>query len=406
MNRHLLLLVAVLSACPIPPATAMDKLWEKQLDGEIAGAPIQFHDSLLVGAGQTLLRIEENGEKRWRKPLAAITRAALAADDEHIYVHTEQGLVAFDANGDRVWTYAAEDAGPQVDGRYWGWGEGLFTDAWAWYRSAPVIDSGSIIFGNSAGLHAVNANTGELQWHATMGAVTGTPVVTGGGIIVGSWDNFIYKLDRASGEVIWTTEALLPRGPYPGWAGWNGFHVSPVVYENTVIAGTRGTYLYGLDLETGTEKWSIKAGTSWLGSAAVVSNGTAYAGLSDGQAVIGVNLAGGNQSFFLPTPGLVFATPLVHGYKLIVGTLFGELLVFDLSQSSLLHQIKIHDNERSYRDYLAQTPDEDDLSAYDRSVSSLKTMKGELHSILSMTIVDDQLLVGTASGRLIAYALP
>ena len=406
MNFRPLLIIAALSTCPVASSVGMDKAWEKQLGGEITGAPLQFDDGILVGVGSTMIRLEHNGKERWRGALEANTRARLAADSRHIYVHTEQGVSAYALNGELAWTFTAEDSGPTVDGRYWGWGEGQFTDVWAWYRSAPVVDKGSVIFGDSAGVRALDANTGELQWHASMGAVTGTPVVTGDSVIAGSWDNMVYKLDRHSGAVIWKTQALLPRGPYPGWAGWSGFHVSPVVHEDTVIAGTRGTYLYGLELETGLEKWSIKAGTSWLGSAAVVANGTAYAGLSDGQAVLGVDLASGNQSFFLPTPGLVFATPLVHQDKLIIGTLFGQLLVFDLTRSELIDQIKLHDNDKSYRDYLAQTPEDESMSAYERSLSSLQTMRKELHSILSMSIVDDQLLVGTASGRLLAYSLP
>ena len=378
--------------------------WEFQTSGMIKGKPTINGDTIYLSGGQTLYALDTKGELLWKKDLEAAIAARVTATGDRLYVHSTAGLHALDKAGEQIWFSAKQDKGPLVTGKSWGWGDETLPDPWGWYRSSPLLKDGKIFFGSDDGLYALDASDGSQIWHAAMGPVTADPASFNDSIIAASWDNKLYSLKAQSGETNWVFEAQVPGGPASQWIGYYGFNLNPVVYKNAVFVGARGTYFYALMAETGVEAWSVKVGTSWIGSPAVVNDKSVYFGLSDGQAVLGFNRKGGEQNTFFKTGSLVFAQPEMHGDKLIIGSLSGQLFRLD-TVSGDGEQIKtLSDKTGSYQAYFDPKTQPGDISPHQATSWSITKFLTEFNAILNLTVHEGVAYLGTASGKL--YAVP
>ena len=400
LSTRLLLLALLVCGNAFAAQTA----WEFQATDMIKAKPTISENTIYIAAGQTLYALDMNGKLRWKKNLEAEVAARITATDDTLYVHSAAGLHALDTSGEQKWFFARQDKGPLVVGTSWGWGDETLPDPWGWYRSAPLFKDGKIYFGSDDGLYAVSASDGTQIWHAAMGPVTTDPASYKNSVIVGSWDNKLYSVNADTGEIDWELEAQVPRGAASKWIGYYGFNLNPVVYKDAVFVGARGTYFYALKAETGEEAWSVKVGTSWVGSAAVVTEDSVYFGLSDGKAVLGYNRKGGEQNAFLQTESLVFAQPELHGAQLIIGSLGGQLFRLDTA-SGQGEQIKaLTDKTGSYQGFFDPKIQPKDLSPHQATGWSINKFLTELNAILSLTVHEGVVYLGTASGKL--YAVP
>jgi outer membrane protein assembly factor BamB len=377
--------------------------WEFQADGMIK-AKATVSDKIYFAGGQTVYALDLDGELSWQKDLGAAVAARITVAGESLYVHSEAGLHAMDKNGKQQWFFPKPDKGPLVAGKSWGWGDGIFADPWGWYRSAPLVMDGKVYFGSDDGLYAIAADDGSQVWHTVMGPVTTSPARFKDSVIVGSWDNKLYSVKAASGEINWTVEAQVPGGPASGWIGYYGFNLDPIVYKETVFAGARGTYFYALAAETGVEAWSVKVGTSWIGSPALVTEATVYFGLSDGKSVLGYNREGGEQNTFQRTGSLVFAQPEMHGDQLIAGSLSGQLFRLDTVSGESRIIKTLTDQTGSYNQFFDPKIQPADLDRHKATAWSINKMLNEFNAILNLAIHKDTAYLSTASGKL--YAVP
>jgi len=108
-------------------------------------------------------------------------------------------------------------------------GAGAITPNAEW----PMYQQNSAHTGVSAGslISASNASTLTQAWKfQTQGWVTGTPLVSGGAVYVGSFDSKMYAVDAATGNLIWRTDLDDPD---------KGFHLwsSPLVSDGKVYVG-------------------------------------------------------------------------------------------------------------------------------------------------------------------------
>ena len=379
--------------------------WEFQTEGMVRAKPTIGDNVIYVAGGQSLYALGMDGKLRWQKNLGAVIAANIALNGETLYVHSEAGLHALDIDGEQKWFFAKQDKGPLVAGKSWGWGDETLADPWGWYRSGPLARDGKVYFGSDDGLYAVNASDGSQAWHAAMGPVTTDPAAFKDSVIVGSWDNKLYSVKAASGETNWTVEARVPGGKAAQWIGYYGFNLNPVVYENSVFAGARGTYFYVLSAETGEEAWSVKVGTSWIGSPAMVTDGSVYFGLSDGKAVLGYNRKGGEQNTFFQTGSLVFAQPELYGDQLIIGSLSGRLFKLDTVTGQGAEIMALSDKPGSYQGYFDPGIQPKDMSRYQATGWSIDKFLTELNAILNLAVHGDVAYLGTASGKLFAVPL-
>ena len=379
--------------------------WQFQTSGKIFGKPIVAGETLYVAAGSTVHALALDGKPRWQRDLPGEIAAAVHVDEDEIYVHSSTGLHALDASGERLWTYEAEDLGPLVDGRTWGWGSELLPDPWGWYRSAPVSADDAVIFGSSDGVHAVDKGTGERLWRVPVGPVTGDVAIHDDLVIVASWNHSIYALERATGKVRWRFRASLPASKGVDWVGYQGFHLTPLVEGGRVFVGNRNTYFHALNAEDGTIAWNSKVGASWIGSPAVTSDQHVFYGLSDGQAVLGHRRDTGALSHFFHTGSLVFAQPALHGDKLIVGTLSGHLFSVDTGRGEGRELTHFGPAEKRYAEFFDPDHRPDGLTPHGAASHSIERMLTESNSILNLSVVNGRAYVATASGRLYAMDL-
>ena len=167
----------------------------------------------------------------------------------------------------------------------------------------------------------------------------------------------VYGVDAGSGELRWRFQGRLPTSKGVDWAGYQGFHLTPLLHDGRVFAGTRGTYFHVLDANDGTEVWSSKVGSSWIGSPAVILDEAVYYGLSDGFAIMGFRHDRGAQTLFFQTASPVFAQPQPYGEKLIFGTLAGRLFSIDTVTGELQRvEMVTTATPQSLKDVEAPTP--------------------------------------------------
>ncbi|NNF15352.1 MAG: PQQ-binding-like beta-propeller repeat protein [Gammaproteobacteria bacterium] len=397
------LLLASLFAHPTLFAAEIE--WRFEAEGRLAGKPAITERRLYITGGNTVYALTLAGKELWRKELAGNIAAAVAVDGDRLYVHSSAGLHALTDAGKEIWTYESPDPGPLVDGRTWGWGNEILADPWGWYRSAPTVHRETVVFGSGTGVHAVSKDSGDRVWAVPGATVTADLVVYEETIVAASWNNSIYGLDSASGKVRWRFQAQLPASKGLDWIGYRGFHLTPVLHEGRVFAGTRGTYFYAINAEDGTEAWSSKVGSSWIGSPAMILDEGVYYGLSDGFALMGFRHDTGAQTLFFRTASPIFAQPQPHGKKLVFGTLAGRLFSIDTVSGEGQLLINLGPEENLYPDAFKPENMPKDLNRYQAIQWSIDRLLTNAQSVLNLTIHDGTAYVGTGSGVLYAVNL-
>ena len=156
--------------------------------------------------------------------------------DQIAYVGDSDGVYALDAaTGEERWRFES--------GR------------WSSASAAPVVKDGVVYVGEEAGgggrgefyLYALDAATGEERWRFQAGGSVTPPAVVGGTVYVGSGDNYVYALDGATGKWLWRFKA--------GFEGDVAGFCAPAVADGVVYIGGADEYVYALDAGTGELRW-------------------------------------------------------------------------------------------------------------------------------------------------------
>jgi outer membrane protein assembly factor BamB len=387
-----------------------DLRWRFETDGAVAGNPVVSQGQVYVTGGNRVYVLSRQGELQWSYDAGAPTRSTVDLAAGTVYLLADNGLHAIDANGQRLWLFATRDGPLQVEGKTMGWGEGLHTDPWALYRSAPRVIGDAVVFGNQQGAWAVNARSGEVLWHTDTGTTHTRPDHHEGIAVVGSWDNHLYGLNLADGSVAWKFEARLPGGEMAGWLGWEGFNLDPVIQDGVVYAGSRGTHLYAINARTGVEKWSWKHPSSWLGSPAIISDGVVYFGMSDGNSLIGLQTGMGNQSLLFRNRFYNFARPQANARQVFMASISGELFAIDKATGQGQRIFATPGSQANLAEL--QSPNGGlkflysvDGYTHDNATRDVNRMLSMLDSLLSLTLDGDTLYAGSANGGVYAISL-
>ena len=385
-------------------------LWQFSAGGAVAGNPVVDQGSVYVVGGQKLHVLNTKGELQWAYDAGAATRSSVAIEDGVVYLLADNGLHAVGLAGQRQWLFESRDGPLEVAGKTMGWGEGNFVDPWAWYRSAPVVIDGKVVFGNRQGTWAVDAKTGAQLWHAASGTTHTRPAVHGAIAVVGSWDNHLYGLNMADGAVAWKFAARLPGGEMAGWLGWEGFNLDPFIDRGVVYAGTRGTHVYAIDATTGIEKWSWKHPTSWVGSPAVVSDGVVYFGMSDGNSLIGLAIPTGNQTMLFRNRFYNFARPQANAERVFMASVSGQLYAVDKSTGAGQVIFATPASQANLAELQSPNGGLNYLYSvegytHENATKDVQRMLTMLDSLLSLTLEGDTLYAGSANGKLYAVSI-
>jgi outer membrane protein assembly factor BamB len=387
-----------------------DTAWKFETGGMVCGKAVVHQETVFVTGGSSLYALNRSGEQQWAYDAKAPTFSSIALNDGVIFMLADNGLHALDMNGKNLWLFETQDGPLKVEGKTMGWGDGLFADPWAWYRSAPVHVNGKVIFSNMQGTFALDAGTGEKLWHTDTGISHTRPAYHDGVVVVGSWDNHLYGLSVEDGSRVWAVESRLPGGAMAGWLGWEGFNLDPVIHDGIVYVGNRGTHFYAIEAKTGIEKWSAKHPSSWIGSPAVVSGEVIYYGLSDGYSLKGLETRMGNQVLLFRNNFYNFAQPQANDSHVYMASLSGELFAVDKATGQGQKLFVTENSSKNLPGMLGPTggmkPYYSTKDGYNHETASkdVRRMLTELDSLLSMTLDDGMLYVGSANGVL--YGIP
>ena len=232
---------------------------ESPADDHRQGALLPVGDMVLLPAwGGTLYALDgDSGAVRWQYPGHLPLRAAPVADGDRIYLSAGDGtFTALSLAGKELWTTAfaaplltgaaLTPEGPIVVARN-GQLKAFDRDGGLrWqrqlselcYYSAPRYYQGALYLATAAGsLWKLDAASGELIWQLTdLGAFYGSPLIVGRRLFIGTNDGRFYAIDIDSAEIAARFRAGRDIQTTPAW------------FFGRVVFGSRDGTLYALDL--------------------------------------------------------------------------------------------------------------------------------------------------------------
>jgi outer membrane protein assembly factor BamB len=240
-------------------------------------------------------------------------------------------LRAFDARGNRLWTFEAEDAfegqanihGGTVyagsrDGRLYAIALDSGRERWRYdageeVGTRPVFANGTVIVATLQDtLIAVDAETGAWKWHHrrdvprgfTISGAAG-PTVVGGTVYTAYSDGHVAALSAASGQVLWE-RLVAPPGQFLD------IDSTPVVSGGRVYVAAYSGSVFALDAATGRVDWESKA----PGAARVALAGEALVAVTLSQ-IVGFDPVDGRVLWTTPFEGVPAGQPVVVGTRVV-----------------------------------------------------------------------------------------
>lgn len=196
----------------------VSETWRIQQNADIgAGAAVAGRMAIVTStAGEVSALSLSNGHKRWRFATGAKIYSTPAISGKTVITASADGMVRALGlkNGKLLWSF---DAGQPV-------------------VASPVISDGKVIIAGSSGkCHALDISDGSLLWSngSIDGFVETVPLVYGGMVIFGTWNNRLYAPDAETGVTRWvwnngyTNRMLSPAACVPVATGNRVFVVAP-----------------------------------------------------------------------------------------------------------------------------------------------------------------------------------
>jgi polyvinyl alcohol dehydrogenase (cytochrome) len=131
----------------------------------------------------------------------------------------------------------------------------------------------------------VSSLTKRWSYH-TGGVIAAQPIIVGATVYVGSWDGFMYALNRDTGALLWQTYLGKTTNPNTSCTPQTaGISAAPEIYNNVLYVPGGDQYFYALDPTHGNILWKTQIYTShvpgdyynWASTIIANVNGTPYA---------------------------------------------------------------------------------------------------------------------------------
>ncbi len=124
-------------------------------------------------------------------------------------------------------------------------------------QSSPIL-AGDTVFVtcNDGKLYALNAQTGKRRWlFAAKAAIVASPILSNDVLYFGSADKTFYAVEALSGRIKWHMDT---EGPI----------LAAAACARGVVCFGTGSAVYGLDMETGVQRWNLPAAAPFESAAA------------------------------------------------------------------------------------------------------------------------------------------
>lgn len=306
-----------------------------QTGGPIRATPTIADGVLYLASTDGLLYAVDalTGEERWRFQAGGpISATPTVIDGAVFFTGRDETLYALSASdGRRLWSL---DLGPAL-------GE---QDYWDFYTSSPTAHDDRVYVGSGSGrMLAVIRASGRIDWSVDIGSrVRATPAVTDREVVFGAMDGHLYSLDRATGAQRWR---FATKGASNTFATRNNdttsLFASPTIADGIVTVGGRDGMLYGVDLETGTQRWvTTHDGESWI-LATSAADGVVYASSGSASLIQAADLTTGAERWRMPTDDGVFSTVSVAGDVLLFIDTTGLLRALDRTDARELWRFRL-----------------------------------------------------------------
>lgn len=178
-------------------------------------------------------------------------------------------------------------------------------------------DGQLLVAGYDQKLYSLNTANGSSNW--TFAGATnryiGSPAVVAGIIYAPNSDNRLYALD-SDGKLQWTFAAQQPL--------WS----QPVEDGNVLVLPSMDHKVYGVDIQSGEEIWTLDAGGALVGNPTPGESSLIYVGTLN-QEVLAISSANGRLAWSYSAPGWVWGTPTYFDGQLFVGDLEGTVIALD-----------------------------------------------------------------------------
>ncbi|HEY7974420.1 MAG TPA: serine/threonine-protein kinase, partial [Ktedonobacterales bacterium] len=175
-------------------------------------------------------------------------------------------------------------------------------------RATPCIGPDLVYIGSyDNNLYALDKATGALRWKfPTDGGICSRPILWRDLVIFGSEDFNVYALNAQSGAEVWR------------YRTWHHVRSSPRVYRDIVYIGSDDGHMHAIDPRTGTMLWRYQTYRE-VQSSAAYANGQVYFGSRDNY-VYAVDALTGEKKWGFRTNGPVISAPFVVDDYLYVGS--------------------------------------------------------------------------------------
>ncbi|MDR3012632.1 MAG: PQQ-binding-like beta-propeller repeat protein [Chitinispirillales bacterium] len=195
-----------------------------------------------------------------------------------------------------------------------------------------IEEKGYVIFGSyDNNLYCLNIADGELIWTYRSGSyINGTPATDGKRIVFGGCDAEVHIVDAGTGIAIGTIET--------------DSHIagSAVLGNNFAYVGTYGSKLLGIDIEGMKIAWTYEndgRGEPFFASPALID--TFLIAPSRDKFVHCVSSITGELIWKFAATGAIDASPVIVGDRVIVGCTAGTLYLIDLKTGRLVNSFEI-----------------------------------------------------------------
>jgi outer membrane protein assembly factor BamB len=385
--------------------------WKFKTEGRIFSSPSITDGVVYFGSNDSCLYAVDatSGIQKWKFKTSGIVSSSPAIYGGKVYFLSFDGsLYALDAKtGAKIWSF---NGGPEKI--YTAPGiHGLqpktqmMADPWDMFLSSPVVNRGSVYFGNGTGMfYAIDCKTGKRKWDfKASGVIHSSPIICEDMVVFGDWGGQLHALDMITGKEKWVFQAGIDTVNY----NQVGFQSSPAYSNGIIYTGCRDANVYAIDAKTGILKWKFFNNYSWVICSPAISDDIVYFGTSDTHRLIALKATTGELVFNSNLQAFVFASPSVAADQLYVGDFSGTLFALNkktgtvdwkfTTESAKANKLNVLNDKGEIRDEVFK-----DCNTYSAMVNVMGVLYS-VGSILSSPAIDNGIVYfGSTDGCLYA----
>ena len=268
-----------------------------------------------------IFAIDSNGLELWKFPTGRRIFAAPTFYEDSLYVATLEGTVySIDKNGKQIWSERLES--------------GFTTATREYVYTQPLVYENTVYIGSNDKLYAFDSTTGkQLSSLKINGTIVAQPAISDEIMYITSFtdeESMLSAIYLQNTTFKWNTSI----NDYVVWT-------SPVVYNNTILLGSRDKSINAFETSTGEKLWTYET-NAFVDSTPVVSDDIVYFGSYD-RRIYALDIRSGNQIWVSETLGPIYASPILWDELIFIGTWDKKFYTLDKGTGTILNSYKTGD---------------------------------------------------------------